>query len=59
MRTEASARTRATCTPGCSVISDEEMYCSGDYDIDPAIVALICDGTDLIEDELYPTCSGK
>ena len=28
--------------PGCSVISDEEMYCSGHYDIDPAIVALIC-----------------
>jgi hypothetical protein len=45
--------------PGCSVISDEEMYCSGEYDIDPAIVALICDGTDLIEDELYPTCTGK
>jgi len=50
------------CTPGgvlakgCSVISDEDYFCSGTYDVDPDVVALICDGTSLLPDELYPAC---
>jgi len=43
--------------PGvCVVITDEAFFCSGLYDVDDAIVALICDGTELLEDVLYPAC---
>jgi hypothetical protein len=41
----------------CDVISDEAMYCSGAYEVDDDIVALICDGTDLLADVLYDECA--
>ena len=40
----------------CDVISDEEFYCSGAYDVDPDVVDFLCDGTDLRGDELYDEC---
>jgi hypothetical protein len=43
---------------GCSYVSDEDYYCSGAYAVDPAIVQFLCDGTDLIEEALYPACDG-
>jgi hypothetical protein len=40
----------------CEIISDEAFFCSGLYDVDADLVALICDGTALREDVLYPEC---
>ena len=42
--------------PGCSYTDSETYYCSGAYGVDPDIVAFLCDGTDLIEEALYPPC---
>jgi len=47
------------CDDGTSVcvrISDEDMYCSGDYAMDEDLASLICDGTDLREELVYPEC---
>jgi len=44
--------------PGCSYTDTETYYCSGAYPVDPAIVGYLCDGTDLIEEALYPSCDG-
>ncbi len=41
---------------GCTWIDAEEYYCSGNYDVDPNIVPFLCDGTNLIEEALYPEC---
>jgi len=41
----------------CDIISDEEMYCSGSYDIDPVVVDFLCDGTDLRGEDLYDYCA--
>jgi hypothetical protein len=41
----------------CDVISDEEYYCSGTYDVDPVVVDFLCDGTDLRGEELYDECA--
>jgi hypothetical protein len=41
---------------GCSYTTSEQWYCSGAYAVDPDIVAYICDGTTLIEENLYPEC---
>ncbi|MBX2799501.1 MAG: hypothetical protein KTR31_17630 [Myxococcales bacterium] len=43
---------------GCDYIDAEEYYCSGNYDVDPDILPFLCDGTDLIEEALYPPCDG-
>jgi hypothetical protein len=45
--------------PGCSYTDAETYYCSGNYAVDPAIVAFLCDGTTLIEEALYPNCDGS
>jgi len=45
-----------SCYSGCTVISDEDFYCSGDYDVDPTIADFVCDGTDLIPENVYPEC---
>jgi hypothetical protein len=42
--------------PGCGITTAEQYYCSGAYAVDPEIVAFLCDGTDLNEELLYPTC---
>jgi hypothetical protein len=41
----------------CDVISDEEFYCSGSYDVDPDVVDFLCDGTDLRGEDLYEECA--
>jgi len=41
--------------PGCNVITDEEMMCSGDYTIDPAVSALVCCDGHLMSN-FYPDC---
>lgn len=45
--------------PGCSWTEAETYYCSGGFGIDPAVVAFLCDGTDLIEENLYPDCGSR
>jgi len=44
--------------PGCSLTDAETFYCGGGYDgmFDTSIKQFLCDGTDLIEEALYPTC---
>jgi hypothetical protein len=45
------------CDPDvCIVISDEDFLCSGDYAAPSDLSDLVCDGSDLLEDVLYPTC---
>jgi len=45
--------------PGCGYIDAETYYCSGAYAVDPDVVEHLCDGTDLIEENLYPNCDGS
>jgi hypothetical protein len=44
---------------GCAYIDAETYYCSGLYDVDDDIVDFLCDGTNLIEVNLYPNCDGS
>jgi hypothetical protein len=41
---------------GCDYTTVEELYCSGVWPTDPAVVDFVCDGTSLIEERLYPPC---
>jgi hypothetical protein len=41
---------------GCAYTSAEYFYCSGAYAQDAEITDFLCDGTDLIEEALYPEC---
>jgi len=43
--------------PGCSWTTAETYYCSGNYGIDAAVEAYLCDGYDLLEENLYPDCN--
>ena len=44
--------------PGCGYTDAETFYCSGAYShmTDPDVVEYLCDGTSLIEENLYPDC---
>lgn len=43
---------------GCAYVDAEDYYCSGAYAVDPDVARFLCDGTDLIEERLYPDCDG-
>jgi len=45
-----------TRAPGCSWTDSETYYCSGNYAVDPVVASYLCDGSDLIEEALYPSC---
>ncbi len=43
---------------GCDYVTAEEWYCSGAYAVDPDVAEYVCEGTNLIEENLYPNCDG-
>ncbi len=42
--------------PGCFWTNAQTYYCGGGYPIDPDVVAFLCDGNSLLEENLYPDC---
>ena len=41
---------------GCDYLTPEEMFCSGEYEVDSLVAAELCDGAALREDVYYPSC---